>query len=185
MREFFEQSSGRLPRHTANDDDPAALLLYETAFFLVNRVDRIIASLCVDVGFNFREQFEGIRLRENANAIYSSQRSENGGAFLFAVNWAIWPFDHADRFVAVYSHQQGVAGVPRSFKVRNMTQMKEVETPIGDYEFLAPLVKLIAPSRQTLAGEDFLTKIHLAQSCSFARKLSTESAENADLFFQI
>jgi len=157
---FLQQRGGGFAWHERQERNFAAGLFDDAAFFLVERFQGVISAFDVDIGCGDGEKSTGGFFRENANGIHALQRRQNEGAVLFVVHRAIRTFQLLDRVVAADADEQEIAEVASAFEIRDVAEVKDIETAVGDHETLAASADIRAPGCERVPGDQLVAKIH-------------------------
>lgn len=78
----------------------------------------------------------------------AAERRQHLGTVEFAVEGALGALEFPDRGVAVDGHDQGIAALPRLLEIADMSRVKQIETAVGEYQFLSRSGILRAKGRQ-------------------------------------
>ena len=156
----LDQRSGGFSRNCSEQDNLDAQLFQQPAFVLVDRLQRVISSLGVDVRPRAFKERAGIRFGKNANGINRFQGGQNGGPIVLAVERPPRPFERSNTGIAGDTHQQRVALVARLLKISDMAQVQNVEAPVGHHQFASGAAKVLAPGSEGGGVENLLGEVH-------------------------
>ncbi len=129
---LLEQARRRFARHQRDDDYFSTSAFHDVPFFRVQSFQSIIPALGVNIRLGHLEETAGAPFGKNANPIHARERGQDCSAVGFGIEWTIGTFELMHTFIAIHSHEQGIAGTLRRFQVSDMPQMQQVKASVGN-----------------------------------------------------
>jgi hypothetical protein len=102
------------------------------------------------------DKLQGSILIKQYYGIYKQKGCHNSGACHFVLQWPAWAFYSADGGICVQPQHQFIAKLSGLLKVIDMAKVKQIETAVGEYDFLALASPVRYLIKQFWEREDFI-----------------------------
>ena len=123
---------------------------------LRNGVQRIIRTLCLDVGTNLANQGTYIELGENDDRVHVCECCNNFCTLFRGHHGTPVTFQCPHRLIGIYGHHEFAAKFFRSPQVADMSHVQQIEIAVGQNDALAGVPPLLHALADFGSSQNFL-----------------------------